>query len=131
VQLLRDLDTGSRLLMAGCDPATSVLARYLQRASVTLVTAPVNNSVALQLVGQHMVHVAGTHSKDPLKTQAASRQGRNQGARDLRVRRVGARAGSARGNPKKIRKVEDLARAGVNFVNREKSLAAASCWTGC
>lgn len=117
VQLLRDLDTGSRLLMAGCDPATSVLARYLQRASVTLVTAPVNSSVALQLVEQHMVHVAGTHLKDPVG-ESAGPATKGLAIFAFAVWEQGLVV--ARGNPKKIRKVEDLARAGVSFVNREK-----------
>jgi putative molybdopterin biosynthesis protein len=126
VQLLRDLDTGSRLLIAGCDPATSVLARYLQRAGVTLVTAPVNSSVALQLLDRRTAHVAGTHLKDHLNDPGLKDSGGESGRSASKGLAIFAFAVweqglvVARGNPKKIRKVEDLARAGVNFVNREK-----------
>ena len=117
VQLLRDEDSESRLLVAGCDPATSVLARHLQRANVRLVTAPVNSTVALHLLKRRMVHVAGTHLKDdsaihmefPRKSVAVFA---------FAVWEEGLVL--ARGNPKKIRRVEDLARAGVKLVNREK-----------
>src|SRR5579872_5473933 len=59
VQLLHEDEGESRLLIAGCDPATSVLARHLQRAGVGLVAASVNSSLALKLLGRRMVHVAG------------------------------------------------------------------------
>src|SRR2546430_1256188 len=57
VQLLGE-ETANRLLIAGCDPATSVLARHLQRAHTGLVSAPVNSSAALGLLQGGLVHVA-------------------------------------------------------------------------
>src|ERR1019366_8656607 len=60
VQPLRE-ETANRLLIAGCDPATSVLARHLQSAHAGLVIAPVNSSAALGLLREGLVHVAGTH----------------------------------------------------------------------
>ena len=72
VQLLREDWDETRLLVAGCDPATSVLARHLGRASVGLVTAAVNSSVALDLLKRRLTHVAGTHLRDEasaLRTQ--------------------------------------------------------------
>src|ERR1035437_2550867 len=60
VQLLCE-ETVNRVLIAGCDPATSVLARHLERAHAGLVSAPVNSSAALALLKEGLVHVAGTH----------------------------------------------------------------------
>jgi molybdate-binding protein/DNA-binding XRE family transcriptional regulator len=122
VQLLRDEDAESRLLVAGCDPAASVLARHLQRANVGLVTAPVNSSVALRLLKQRMVHVAGTHLKDENSAIRAEFPKRGVAIFAFAVWEEGLVV--ARGNPKKIRGVPDLARAGVRLVNREKGSGA-------
>ena len=118
VQLLHDSSQESRLLIAGCDPATSVLARHLQRAGVGLISASVNSSVALQLLRDRMVHVAGTHLRDG-----------GSGKRKASPSVPGAAVFSfavweagfvlARGNPKKIGGIADLARPGVTFANRE------------
>jgi molybdate-binding protein/DNA-binding XRE family transcriptional regulator len=118
VQLLREEDSESRLLVAGCDPATSVLARHLQRANVRLVTAPVNSTVALNLLKRRMVHVAGTHLKDEGSAIHAEFPRKSVAVFAFAVWEEGLVA--ARGNPKKIRRVEDLARAEVKLINREK-----------
>lgn len=118
VELLRKEDSESRLLVAGCDPATSVLARHLQRANVRLVTAPVNSTVALQLLKRRLVHVAGTHLKDEVAAIRAEFPGKSVAVFAFAVWEEGMVL--ARGNPQKIRRVEDLARAEVKLVNREK-----------
>src|SRR5579862_3646819 len=53
-------DFQNRILVAGCDPAISVLARHVQEAGVQLVLAHRNSSQALQLLRQGRVHVAGS-----------------------------------------------------------------------
>ena len=112
VHRLRAEDASPRLLIAGCDPAVSVLRRHLERAGVGLVTAAVNSSIALELLERRLVHIAGTHLKDseaPRKGIAVFRFAMwEQG---LLV---------ARDNPKKLIGVEGLARAGVRLANREK-----------
>jgi molybdate-binding protein/DNA-binding XRE family transcriptional regulator len=118
VQLLREEDSESRLLVAGCDPATSVLARHLQRGNVRLVTAPVNSSVALHLLKRRMVHVAGTHLKDEVSAIHTEFPRKSVAVFAFAVWEEGLVL--ARGNPKQIRGVEDLARAEVKLVNREK-----------
>jgi molybdate-binding protein/DNA-binding XRE family transcriptional regulator len=118
IELLREEDSESRLLVAGCDPATSVLARHLQRANVRLVTAPVNSTVALHLLKRRMVHVAGTHLRDEVSAIRTEFPGKSVAVFAFAVWEEGLVA--ARGNPKKIRGVEDLARAEVKLVNREK-----------
>ena len=117
VQLLREEESAARLLVAGCDPATSVLARHLQRAGVTLVAASVNSSVALDLLRARLVHVAGTHLHD------------EGGARKPAARKIDAAVFAfavweeglvvERGNPKGIGGIADLARKDVILANRE------------
>jgi putative molybdopterin biosynthesis protein len=125
VQFLREEeDAGSRLLLAGCDPAASLLARRLERAGVGLVTAQVNSSAALRLLQQRLVHVAGTHLKDEGGGEP------NRAAIGAAFPRRGVAVFAfavweeglvvARGNPKTIRAVEDLALPGVTLANREK-----------
>ena len=108
----------SRLLLAGCDPAASLLARRLQRAGVGLVTAQVNSSAALRLLQQRLVHVAGTHLKDEGSAIHLEFPRKSVAVFAFAVWEEGLVL--ARGNPKSIRSVEDLARAEVKLVNREK-----------
>ena len=120
VQLLTDdLWTGPRaeprLLIAGCDPATSILGRHLQRAGVGLVIASVNSTRALEFLGEGMAHVAGTHLAEAPKPAAA----RVRGAATFAFAVWEQGLVVAHGNPKSIRGVADLANRGVSFVNRE------------
>jgi molybdate-binding protein len=119
VQLFDERGGDNRLLIAGCDPAASVLARHLARAGVHLVTASVNSSAALDLLKKKMVHVAGTHlTGDKGATLATDLPKRTAAVFAFAVWEQGLVV--ARGNPKSIRTVADLARAGVRLVNREK-----------
>ncbi len=113
VQPIHEQIGENRLLIAGCDPATSVLARHLQRAGVTLVSAPVNSSAALRLLKQKSIHVAGTHLRD---AQEIPQRGVHVFA--FAVWEEGIVV--ARGNPLQVRSVADLARSGVRLINREK-----------
>lgn len=113
VRLIHEQLSENRLLVAGCDPATSVLARHLLRAGVTLVAAPVNSSTALSLLKQKMTHVAGTHLRD---AQEIPQRGVHVFA--FAVWEEGIVV--VRGNPHSIRTVEDLVRPGIRLVNREK-----------
>ncbi|MGO4880844.1 MAG: substrate-binding domain-containing protein [Bryobacteraceae bacterium] len=112
-----------RVLVAGCDPGISVLARHVSRAGVELVVAQRNSTQALALLKQGLIHVAGTHLRDE-----------SSGESNLpAIRRVFARKSVAvitlavweqglvlaHGNPKSIRSVADLARRDVRIVNRE------------
>jgi molybdate-binding protein/DNA-binding XRE family transcriptional regulator len=120
VQRLNENDRDARLLVAGCDPAVSVLSRHLQRASVQLVGATVNSSVALDLLRDRLVHVAGTHLRaDPAPAAAPFR---NAVVFVFAVWEEGIV--TARGNPKRLRSAADLARRGVRLVNRESGSGA-------
>jgi putative molybdopterin biosynthesis protein len=116
-------DLGSRLLIAGCDPAMAILARHLQPAGIDLVLLHQNSSDSLALLKKGCVHIAGTHLRD-----AASGQSNVDAV--LRLFAHGSVAMisfatweegliTASGNPKRIRTVEDLARQEVSIVNRE------------
>ncbi len=113
VQLIHEQFGENRLMIAGCDPATSVLARHLQRSGITLVSAPVNSSTALRLLKQKVTHVAGTHLRD-----AAAIPPRGVQLFAFAVWEEGIVV--ARGNPRKIRAIEDLAKPGTRLINREQ-----------
>jgi len=117
VQLLSG-EMSNRLLIAGCDPATSVLSRHLQRAQIGLVAAPVNSSAALELLHRGLVHVAGTHLEGGSGDATAAKAGEGNAVFAFAVWEQGLVVG--RGNPKRLRAVEHLARRGVRLANREK-----------
>ena len=113
----------NRVLIAGCDPAISVLARHVAAAGVELVLAHRNSSQALELLKERYVHVAGTH----LREEASGESNLPVITRMFPRRRVAAISFAiweegvvtARGNPKGLRGVEDLARPDLTIVNRE------------
>jgi molybdate-binding protein/DNA-binding XRE family transcriptional regulator len=113
-----------RILVAGCDPGISVLARHVRAAGIELVLAHRNSSQALALLKEGSVHIAGTHLKDEASGESnvpeiGRRFARNSVAViSFAVWEEGIV--TARGNPKDIRGIEDLARPGVSIVNREK-----------
>jgi putative molybdopterin biosynthesis protein len=124
VQLFQDEEQfGNRLLMAGCDPAMSVLARHLQKGNTELVLAHRNSSQALDLLQMGCVHIAGSHLRD-----AATGESNLPQVRKLFPRGTAAVIAFAvweegivvaKGNPKAIREIADFARKGVVLVNRE------------
>jgi putative molybdopterin biosynthesis protein len=124
VQIFQDTEQfGNRLLMAGCDPAMSVLARHLQKANIELVLAHRNSSQALQLLRNGCVHIAGSHLRDEATGESNLPQVRKLFPRGTAVVFTFAvwEEGIvvAKGNPKAIREIADLARKGVVMVNRE------------
>ncbi len=101
----------NRILVAGCDPGISVLARHVQAAGVELVLAHRNSSQALALLNAGCIHIAGTHLKDgnaPAGSAVISFAVWEEGIV------------TARGNPKEIVSVADLAREDIVIVNREE-----------
>ena len=103
-------DFSNRILVAGCDPAISVLARHMRATGVELVMAHRNSTQALALLKSGLVHVAGTHLQSnilPKDSVLFSFAVWEQGIV------------TAAGNPKGVRGVEDLARRDIRIVNRE------------
>ena len=119
-----DGDFRNRILVAGCDPGISVLARHVQLAGVELVLAHRNSSQALSLLKQGRVHIAGTHLRDegtgesniPEITRLFPKKA--VAVISFAVWEEGIL--TARGNPKGIRGIEDLGRKDVCIVNREQ-----------
>ena len=118
-----DADFSNRLLIAGCDPGISVLARHVQPAGIELVLAHRNSSQSLALLKEGSVHVAGTHLKD----EASGESNLPQIGRLFPKNAVAVIAFAvweegilaATGNPKSIRGIDDFARKDVAIVNRE------------
>jgi molybdate-binding protein/DNA-binding XRE family transcriptional regulator len=117
-------DFSHRILVAGCDPGISVLSRHAQAAGIELVLAHRNSSQALALLKEGSVHVAGTHLKDEASGESNLPQIDRLFAKNsvavisFAVWEEGILA--ARGNPKKIKGIEDFARKDVSIANREK-----------
>lgn len=113
-----DSDFSGRLLIAGCDPGSSVLARHALAAGIEVVLAHRNSTQAMELLRKGSVHIAGSHLATghplPLDPELASVS--------FAVWEIGILA--ARGNPKAIGGVEDFARPDVAIVNREKGSGA-------
>lgn len=104
-------DEANRLLIAGCDPALSLLAAHARQAGVDVILASGNSASALQWLREGKIDIAGSHLNDPIApgrafcvvTFALWEEG-------FVVRR---------GNPKSIRSIADLANPKIRFLNRE------------
>jgi len=119
-----DGSTKKRIVLAGCDPATSLLASMVERAAdIEIVHAPASSELALRWLKEEKVHIAGSHLEDP-KTSEFNLPfvQRNFGAEEIGVVTFAQWEEGfvvARGNPKHIRTVGDLERKNVWFMNRQ------------
>jgi molybdopterin molybdotransferase/putative molybdopterin biosynthesis protein len=112
-----------RLLIAGCDPGISVLGRHLKQAGIELVIVSCSSSKALQLLKQKQIHIAGSHLRDEPTGESNLPAVRKLFPRKS-VSVVNFAAWEegivvAQGNPKAIRREEDLARRDLRLMNRE------------
>jgi putative molybdopterin biosynthesis protein len=118
-----ETDFSNRLLVGGCDPGISVLARHAQAAGIELVLAHRNSSQALRLLKDDCVHIAGTHLRDETSGESnlpvISRMFPKHQIAVVSFAVWEEGIVTARGNPKAIRGIEDFARPGVSIVNRE------------
>ena len=116
-------DFRNRILVAGCDPGISVLARHVQPAGIELVLAHRNSSQALKLLKEGCVHIAGTHLRDEASGESNLPEiGRMFSKNAVAVISFAVwEEGilTARGNPKSIRGIDDFERPDVSIVNRE------------
>lgn len=113
-----------RLILAGCDPATGLLSRMVERISgVEIISAAASSKLALKWLKEGKVHIAGSHLEDPKTGQFNLPYIRSEFPGDdfavVTFARWEEGLVVAPGNPKKISKVEDLGRKSVRFVNRE------------
>lgn len=120
----KDEASQKRLLLAGCDPATSLVSNMVERISgIEIVSAAASSKLALSWLKDGKVHIAGSHLKDTQSGEFNVPYVRQQfcGEDLLVVTFAHWEEGFvvASGNPKGIRKAEDLGRRGIRFINRE------------
>ena len=114
----------NKIILAGCDPATSLLARMVERLSgVEIVHAPASSQLGLDWLKEGKVHIAGSHLQDPdtsdFNMPFIRRQFANRDMAVVTFARWEEGLVVARGNPKNIRGAEDLQRKNVTIMNRE------------
>ncbi|MBM3775205.1 MAG: helix-turn-helix domain-containing protein [Acidobacteria bacterium] len=125
VRLLPDAGLASaRLLIAGCDPAVSLLAERLAGAArIELAAANASSRHALEWLRDGRVHIAGCHLRDRATDEfnlpAVREFFPKGGVQVIEFAHWENGLVLGRGNPKGIAGVEDLARRGVRFLNRE------------
>lgn len=112
------------IVLAGCDPATSVLTQMVDKISgVKIISAAASSQLALTWLKENKVHIAGSHLEDPKTGEFNLPFIRTEFPKGdvcvVTFARWEEGLVSAAGNPKQIRKVADLARKNVTFVNRE------------
>jgi molybdopterin molybdotransferase/putative molybdopterin biosynthesis protein len=120
----------STLLIAGCDPAVTILTDWLarHRAPVSAIALPCSSSRALSMLMAGRTHAAGVHLKDRDSDEynlapARTALGRHP-ATVFGFARWELGLATAVGNRLGIRQVADLARRGVRLVNREVGAGA-------
>ena len=113
-----------RLVLAGCDPATGLLSRMVEKISgVEVVSAAASSKLALTWLSEGKVHIAGSHLEDPktgeFNLPFIRKQFPDEDFMVVTFARWEEGLVIAPGNPKGVRKIEDLVRKNVRFVNRE------------
>jgi putative molybdopterin biosynthesis protein len=113
-----------RLALAGCDPAMGLLSRMVEKISgVEIVSAAASSKLALSWLKEGKVHIAGSHLEDPktgeFNLPFIRKEFPDEEFTVVTFARWEEGLVVAPANPKRIRKVEDLARKNVRFVNRE------------
>jgi molybdate-binding protein/DNA-binding XRE family transcriptional regulator len=113
-----------RVVLAACDPAISILQKQVERnAGQEVLLAVCSSQQALEWLREGRVHVAGSHLRDP-----GSGEFNLPWVRRLFPRNAAVVVTFAHweegivvrpGNPKHVKRIEDLARKAVKFVNRD------------
>ena len=109
------------VVVAGCDPASAVVASCLRPRDVDLVWSDVSSQAALEELSRGHAHVAGCHLLDEASGQYNVPWARRLLPFPITVVTFAVWEQGllvAPGNPKGIRGVEDLARPGISMVNR-------------
>jgi molybdate-binding protein/DNA-binding XRE family transcriptional regulator len=122
------LNTGKRIIVGGCDPATTILGAQLSRFGFEVIATSCPSRCALERLKTGLIHIAGCHLHDP-ETGEYNLPMVNRMFKKTEVRVVTYVTWEQglvvqRGNPKSIRGVKDLARKNVRLINREKGSGA-------
>jgi putative molybdopterin biosynthesis protein len=116
--------SGNRLLLAGCDPALSLLNEMLSASGIEIVAVPCSSRTALQWLKQGQVHAAGSHLFDHATGDynlPIIRRLFPQDAVKVVTFAVWEQGLVTRpGNPKRIRTIAEVGGKGVTIINREK-----------
>jgi len=120
----KEVSNSRRLIVAGCDPATSVPAHMVERlGGAEVIHAPASSQLALDWLRAGLVHLAGTHLEDSktgeFNLPFVRRQFAKQDMAVIAFAEWEAGFVVAGGNPKTVQRIEDLARKNIRFVNRE------------
>ncbi len=125
--LVRPIDDAAlpqRALIAGCDPALSLLARALRSSHIDTVLASAASAESLDLLRDGLVHIAGSHLRDSATGDYNLPQLRSRFAKgSLYVATFASWQEGLLvkpGNRKGIRSVAALARKGVSIANRQE-----------
>jgi putative molybdopterin biosynthesis protein len=120
----------STLLIAGCDPAVTILADWLRRhrTPVTIVALTRSSRAALAAMLKGRVHMAGVHLRDPksgaYNDSTALRVGGGSKLVLINFARWELGIATAPGNPMSLSGWQDLAHPGLRLVNREAGAGA-------
>jgi putative molybdopterin biosynthesis protein len=118
------------LLVAGCDPAVTILADWMARHRSATAVAPITRGsrAALAALLEGQVHAAGVHLCDRKGGEynlAAVRETlKRRRAVMVNFARWELGLGVRHGNPLNLRSIADLARPGVRIANREPGSGA-------
>ena len=120
----KDEAAQKRLVLAGCDPATGLLSRMVEKISgIEVVSAAASSKLALTWLKEGKVHVAGSHLEDPrtgeFNLPFIKQEFPDEDLKVVTFARWEEGLVVRSGNPKRVKKIEDLARKNIRFVNRE------------
>ncbi len=120
----KDEASQKRLVLAGCDPATSLLSHMVEKScGVEIVSAAASSKLALSWLKEGKVHIAGSHLEDERTGEFNMPYVRSEFPDGEVIVITFARWEEgfvvAPGNPKKVAKAEDLARKNLRLINRE------------
>ena len=120
----KDDASAKKLVLAGCDPAANLLAHMVEKISgIEVIPAAASSKLALTWLKEGKVHIAGSHLEDPKTGEFNLPYLRKEFPdKDFSVITFAHWEEGlvvTSGNPKRLRKIEDLARKAIRIVNRE------------
>lgn len=122
-------DPSRTLVVAGCDPAASLLAsEYARQTGQRMIVLRRSSGAALRLLKQRRVHVAGVHlSEADGPNGNADVVGRELGAPALLLRLVQWEEGVAFVSDQRVASLRGLLRRRLRWIGREPGSGARQC----